>query len=168
MNYSLLRTRGIRLALIAISFLAIFSLNNRSARAELALGGATDVINAPGTEMGTIRYDFRTWHAGGELLFWDGPDLFNGAIIADFNFARWPLNLDFGWLSFDINLGAAYLARTNSITGTLWNFSTRAAINFGDHFRVFIIHISNGRDTFDIARDQANEGWNFVGAALRF
>lgn len=143
------------------------------ARAEFAVGAGADVINDSGAPMGSLRYDYRPWLVGGEVMVWEsvdvnGEDRANGALIADINLARWPVDLDFGSWSVDVGLGAAYLARTDDLAGTLWNFSVRGALNLGDRFRLFIIHISHGRDTLDIARNDPNEGWNFVGAALRF
>jgi hypothetical protein len=151
-----------------LAVLVVVLAGARPSGAELAVGVGADWVNAPVSETVSLRYDHRPWLLGGEVLGWQGPDKTNGAVVADIDLARWPFDLTFGSWSVDVNLGAAYLAKKTEVNGTQLNFSGRVALNWGEHFRLFLIHFSHGGDTLGIAEDKANDGWNFLGLAYRF
>jgi len=149
--------------LIAAAAVAVFALSGllvpSKAAAELALGVGQDFAHAKNTQAALVRYDYRPLRLGAYSLAWVRSDTFTGAVGADFNL---------GYSIVDINLGGAYLPETGEINGTRWNFSLRAAINIGEHYRVEILHFSNGKRVFRWLQDKNNAGWNFLAVSYRF
>ncbi len=129
------------------------------ARAEFAVGMAQEVVHARDTQAVVLRYDCRPWRLGGYAMAWKRLDRLNGAVAVDFN----------AGLSFvDLTLGGAYIPHIDDINGTRWNFSLRAAFNFGRRLRLQYTHISDGKGLFKWADGKKNLGWNFLGLSFRF
>ncbi len=155
-----LRRTPLNAALSVISLVFVFLFFCApEAGAELAVGVARDVVHSQDTHSGTVRYDFRSVNVGAAAWWWDGDKGNTGAVELVYNIALGPV---------DLNAGGAYLFHTEKLNGTHLNFSLGAALNLGDHFRVFFTHFSNGRDVFKWEKDKPNAGWNFLGIAYRF
>lgn len=147
----------------AAAVVAVFSLflffRPSTARAELAVGAAQDFIHARNTQALLVRYDYRPLRLGAYSMAWQRSDTLTGALGVDFNL---------GYSIVDINLGGAYLPEIGEINGTRLNFSLRAAINIGEHYRVELLHFSNGKRVFQWLDSRNNAGWNFLAVSYRF
>lgn len=152
-----------RTSMKAVAVATAFSLfgffSPSPARAELAVGAAQDFIHAKNTQALLLRYDYRPLRLGAYTMAWQRSDTLTGAAGADINL---------GYSIVDINLGGVYLPETGEINGTRLNFSLRAAINLGEHFRVELLHFSNGKRVFRWLDDKNNAGWNFLAVSYRF
>lgn len=136
-----------------LSFAATLVLFSPAASsAEVSIGYAKDIIHAPATNAGIVRYDHRPTRLGAQAMYWDGPDDNNMSFGIDFDLIPSPV--------LDLNLGGVYIARTNSINGTSLNFSIGLGVNLGERVRIYYSHFSN-------AHARNNDGWNFVGVMLR-
>lgn len=141
----------------AFSMLCLFTPS--AANAEFAVGAAKDAIHSRNTHALLLRYDYRPLRLGAFAMAWQRANTMTGAAGADFNI---------GFSIVDINIGGVYLPDTGEINGTRWNFSLRAAVNLWEHYRVELLHFSNGKELFDWQDGSTNKGWNFVALSYRF
>lgn len=153
MRTEILRLKAALVFSIALAGAALFP---RESRAELAAGVARDLTHDTDANALVLRYDWRKYNVGSEALVWYGRrDGTNGAVTLDYNI------LGFFDIPVDIDLGAAYIAKTTRINGSNLDFELSAAVNLGP-VRVFYTHFSNG------GIKPPNPGWDFAGLAWRF
>jgi len=148
-----------RALIAAAAFSLVWMFSPSAARAELAVGAAQDFVHARNTQALLLRYDHRPLRLGAFTMAWYRADTLTGAVGADVNL---------GVSIVDINLGGVYLPETGDINGTHLNFSLRAAVNIGEHYRVEVLHFSNGKKLFGWLDDKNNAGWNFLAVSYRF